>query len=57
MHGTFSGFLFDAKGGVDKGPLFARVKELAVEAFPDDGVLKGLKRVRVEAVYPPPVKP
>jgi hypothetical protein len=37
-------FLFNAKGGFDDGKLFARVKALAVEAFPDDAEIKALKR-------------
>ena len=40
----YGGFLFDKKGNFDKGGLFARVKALAVEAFPDDAAIKALKR-------------
>jgi hypothetical protein len=58
LHIAFGGFLFDAKGEFDKGDLFARVKALAVEAFPDDAKLKGLKKVEVEFVDPlKPIKP
>jgi hypothetical protein len=58
LHTAFGGFLFDAKGEFDKGELFARVKALAVEAFPDDARLKGLKKVEVDFVDPlKPIKP
>ena len=40
----YGGFLFDKKGNFDKGGLFARVKALAVEAFPDDAAIKALKK-------------
>jgi hypothetical protein len=51
-HVAFGGFLFNAKGEFDNGGLFARVKALAVEAFPDDKALKALKKVEVEFVDP-----
>ena len=40
---SYGGFLFDKKGDFDKGGLFARVKALAVEAFPNDKAIKTLK--------------
>jgi hypothetical protein len=49
---AYGGFLFDAKGGFDKGALFDRVKGLTVDAFPDDADLKKLKKVEVEFVDP-----
>jgi hypothetical protein len=49
---AFGGFLFNAKGEFDKGDLFARVKALAVEAFPDDAKIKALKKVEVDSVDP-----
>lgn len=51
-HVAFGGFLFDAKGGFDKGDLFARVHGLALDAFPEDAKLKELKKVEVETVDP-----
>ncbi len=50
------GFLFNAKGDFDDGKLFARVKALAVEAFPDDAELKALKKAEVDGLFNPPIK-
>jgi hypothetical protein len=52
------GFLFNAKGEFDKGDLFARVKALAVKAFPDDKEIRALKKVEIDFVDPlKPIKP
>jgi hypothetical protein len=57
-HLAFGGFLFNAKGEFDNGGLFARVKALAVEAFPDDKAIRALKKVEVDFVDPlKPPKP
>jgi hypothetical protein len=55
---AFGGFLFNAKGAFDTGDLFARVKALAVEAFPEDAKIRALKKVEVDFVNPlKPIKP
>jgi hypothetical protein len=41
------GFLFNAKREFDSGELFARIHGLAVEAFPGDEKLKGLKKPEI----------
>jgi hypothetical protein len=49
---ALGGFLFDAKGGIDKGGLFARIKALAREAFPNDTEIRALKKPEVEPLGP-----
>lgn len=39
---TLGSFLFNAKGEFDDGELFARVKAIAIEAFPNDRRITGL---------------
>lgn len=49
---AYGGFLFNAKGELDDGTLFRRVKALAREAFPDDTKLKAIKQVKVKPIDP-----